>query len=196
MSASLPNSGYTSISSWGSVLHPNSLYTYPTTVTSSSYPGWITLGANTATATTFDSIYNDPYIKPLQNLTYSVEFEIDKNDILKNSIKSIKNKIISFKCEYSGNRIQPYEFIMKLINEGKKFYVNIKVSDVLSLCYKNFQFIKIENNLNFGDKCDFSVIKIKFKYDEILYQNHKLSLKELRTDKIKKIMNNEENEEM
>ena len=71
--------------------------------------------------------------------------------------------------------------------------VTIHVSDILSICYTNLQFIKIENNLNFNDNCDFSVLKVKFKYDSILYENHKLSEKEMRSDKLKKIMANEDN---
>jgi len=183
MSTIFSNTGYTGYTSvtynptWG----VNILNTTGNILTS-PYNGTVTWDKN---------IYPSEVYNKLKNLSYSIEFEIDKDDILKNNIKSIKNKKISFNCNYIGNRIQPYEFIMKLIDEEKKFSIKVKVSDILSICYKNFQFIKIENNLNFNTNCDFSVIKVKFKYDEIVYQNHKLSLKELRSDKIKKIMSEE-----
>ena len=99
---------------------------------------------------------------------------------------------MSFECKYDGNRIQPYELIMKLIQEKKKFTVKVKVSDILTITYINFQFKEIINNLNFSTDCDFSLLKVRFKYDEILYENHKLSDKELRSDKLKKIMETNE----
>jgi len=129
----------------------------------------------------------------LKNLDYSSEFDLDKNDILSGNLKGIRKNKFLFNCQYDGNRIQPYEFIMKLINQKNKMSVTIHVSDILSICYTNLQFIKIENNLNFDTNCDFSVLKVKFKYDSILYENHKLSEKEMRSDKLKKIMSNEDN---
>ena len=129
----------------------------------------------------------------LKELSYSSEFEFDKNDMLSGNLKGIRKNKFLFNCQYDGNRIQPYEFIMKLINQKNKMSVTIHVSDILSICYTNLQFIKIENNLNFNDNCDFSVLKVKFKYDSILYENHKLSEKEMRSDKLKKIMANEDN---
>jgi hypothetical protein len=134
-------------------------------------------------------------INMLKSLECRIEFEVDNDDmLLKNNVISIKNKKISFNCNYIGNRIQPYEFIMKLIEEEKKFSIKIKIPDVLSICYKNFQFISIQNNLNFNINCscDFSVLVAKFKYEKILYENNRLSNKEIRSDKIKKICQNEE----
>ena len=85
-----------------------------------------------------------------------------------------------------------YEYLMKLINDKTKMNVKIKITDILTINYNNFQFIEIENNLDIDPSsgCNFSVVKVKFKYDKILYENHKLSNKELRTDKLKKIMEN------
>ena len=77
---------------------------------------------------------------------------------------------------------------MKLIEDKTKISVTVHVSDVLSICYTNLQFTKIENNINFDEKCDFSKLKVKFIYEDILYENHKLSVKELRVDKLKKII--------
>jgi len=131
------------------------------------------------------------YINPLSKLYYEINFEIDKKDLLKNSISGIKNNKFLFNCKFEGNRIQPYEFIMKLIEDHKKFSVKVKVSDILTICYKNLQFTKIENNLSFNGDCDFSVLKVKFKYEKILYENHKLSEKELRTEKLKKLYDKE-----
>ncbi len=87
---------------------------------------------------------------------------------------------------------QPYEFIMNLIEKKEKISVKVKVSDILTICYTNLQFTKIENNLIFNNDCDFSVLKVKFKCEKILYENHKLSEKELRTDKLKKIIKENE----
>jgi hypothetical protein len=123
----------------------------------------------------------------LQYLNYIIYFEIDSNNILKDNIKSIKKNKFTFKCDFIGNKIQPYEFIMNLIEKEITFSVNIKVSDILTICYSGLKFIEIENNLNFDDLCDFSLLVVKFKYEKIKYENHKLSKKELRTEKIKKI---------
>lgn len=126
---------------------------------------------------------------PLKNLPFNFLFDIDdENDILVNSIKGVeKNKLI-FNCEYLGNNIQPYEFIMELINDKKKFTLEINVSDILTIKYFNCQFTKIENNLKInGIGCDFSELKVKFKYDKILYENNRLSLKELRKEKLEKL---------
>jgi hypothetical protein len=52
-------------------------------------------------------------------------------------------------------------------------------------------FTEICNNINFGTgNCDFSELKVKFKYEKISYDNHNLSTKQLRNDKMKKIMDN------
>ena len=84
---------------------------------------------------------------------------------------------------------------MKLIRDKTKFSVKVEITDVLSISYTNMQFIEIENNLNFDSSyCDFSKLKVKFIYDNILYENHKLTEKELRTDKLKKIMETENEE--
>lgn len=131
---------------------------------------------------------------PLKNLKYIIDFDhnIDRFDLLEDQIKGIRKNKILFNCKYDGNRIQPYELIMKLIHQKKKFTVKVKVSDILTITYINFQFKEIINNLNFNTECDFSELKVKFQYDEILYENHKLSEKELRTDKLKKILENQE----
>ena len=129
--------------------------------------------------------------EPLKNLNYIVEFDIDDEEdkeLLEINIKSIKKNKMLFNCNYVGNRIQPYELIMKLINKKIKFAVSVEVSDILSIHYIGFQFVEIVNNLNFGTECDFSELNVKFKYDDIKYENYKLSTKELRMDKLKKIM--------
>jgi hypothetical protein len=53
----------------------------------------------------------------LQYLNYIIYFEIDSNNILKDNIKSIKKNKFTFKCDFIGNKIQPYEFIMNLIEK-------------------------------------------------------------------------------
>ncbi len=133
-------------------------------------------------------------INPLSDLNYSIDFDIDEDEkeLLEDNIKGIKKNKFIFSCRYEGNRIQPYELIMKLIREKTKFTVTVDVSDVLSIKYTNVQFVKIENNLNFDINCDFSELKVKFKYENIKHQNHKLSLKEVRMDKLKKLKEIEE----
>ena len=172
-----------------------------------AYSPWITTTDNTAdniytngTYNNFGTYTNYPYSQggiknPLKDLDYYVEFEIDKNKILSSKIRSIRKNKFIFECDYVGNRIQPYEFIMKLIERDDKFSVKVKVSDVLTLTYVNFRFTKIENNLDFNDNslCDFSKLEVRFECEKILYENHKLSEKELRTDKLNKI--NEQNNE-
>lgn len=128
----------------------------------------------------------------LSQLFYTFLFELDKNNMLANNIKGIKGKKLIFNCDFDNNNIiQPYEYIMELIEDKKKFTVKIDVSDILTISYTNFQFIEIENNLKFNGNCDFSKLKVKFKYDKILYENHKLSQKQIRTRKINKLMKND-----
>ena len=146
-----------------------------------------TIYPNTTTTWTTNTILDEP----LKNLNYIVEFDIDDEEdkeLLEINIKSIKKNKMLFNCNYVGNRIQPYELIMKLISKKIKFAVSVEVSDILSIHYIGFQFVEIVNNLNFGTECDFSELNVKFKYDDIKYENYKLSTKELRLDKLKKIM--------
>ena len=128
----------------------------------------------------------------LKNLDYKIDFIFDdKNfspNLLIENIKGIKKNKFIFNCDIYNNRIQPYELIMKLIENKTQFNVKVKISDVLTICYRNFMFTKIQNNLNFtNSECDFSIIKVKFDYDKILYENHKLSTKELRCDKLRRL---------
>jgi len=136
-------------------------------------------------------------INPLKDLNYSVEFDhiINRFDLLEDNIRSVKKNKFIFNCQYEKNRIQPYELIMDLINKKTIFSVKIKVSDILTIVYSNLQFIKIENNFTFDNigKCDFSELIVKIKYEKILYENHKLSEKELRAEKLKKISESYEN---
>jgi hypothetical protein len=141
--------------------------------------------------TTPTNWYHDTYINQLKDISYTIFFSEDKNNTLSKNINGIRKNKFIFNCDYEGNRMQPYEYIMTLIKEKIKMSVKVKISDILTISYTNLQFKEITNNLNFNNNCDFSVLKVKFKYDEILYENHKLSNKEQRTDKLKKIMSNE-----
>jgi len=131
--------------------------------------------------------YTTYWQNPLKDLIYSAIFEIDKNDMLSSNLIGIKKNKFTFSCDYVGNRIQPYEFIMNLIKEKMKFSVSIKISNILTICYTDLQFTKIENNFDFSKTCDLSELKVKFKYDDIKFENHKLSKKELRADKLKNL---------
>lgn len=131
---------------------------------------------------------------PLKDLFYTVFFDIDNKDkILAKKIASIRKKKFIFNCEIENNRIQPYEYIMFLIDKKIELNVSVKVSDIMTINYSKFRFIEILNNLDFGDRCDFSKLVVKFKCEKISYENHKLSTKQLRNDKMKKIINNNEN---
>ena len=132
---------------------------------------------------------------PLKDLFYTVYFDIDnKDEVLARSISAIRKKKFIFDCEFQNNRIQPYEYIMFLIDKKTELNVTVKVSDIMTIKYSKFKFIEIMNNLNFGDKCDFSKLVVKFECEKISYENHKLSTKQLRNDKLKKIENiNESN---
>lgn len=140
-----------------------------------------------------DYSYSKEEYHPLKNLSYNIHFEIDKDNLLSSNIKGIKKNKFIFNCNYIKNRIQPYEFIMKLISDKKTFSVKVDVSEVLTLNFINFQFIEIENNLKIiNNDCDFSELKVKFKCERILYENHNLSEKELRMDKLKKLIDKQE----
>lgn len=173
----------------GALTTANTIYNYPIGA----------IGAIGTTGTYYygnanDYTYTTTY-NPLKELKYSVDFiltEANKRYLLEDHIKEIKKNKMIFNCKYEGNRIQPYEFIMNLIERKEKISVKVKVSDILTVCYTNLQFTKIENNLIFNNNCDFSVLKVKFKCEKILYENHKLSEKELRTDKLKKILKENE----
>lgn len=129
--------------------------------------------------------------KPLEDLYYSVVFELDKDEMLKKNISGIRKNKMLFNCDFVNNRIQPYEFIMRLIDDKKQFFVKIKVSNFLTINYYNFRFTRIENNLDFNSTCNFSKLKVKFEYDKLEYENNCLSPTQLRNDKMKKIMRNE-----
>lgn len=138
-----------------------------------------------------------PEINKLKNLHYIINFWLEEDDdfaYLSDYVSGIRKNKIIFNGKFDGNRMQPYETIMKFIKEHKKLSVKVDVIDedngmpFLIISYTDFEFIEIENNLNFNDgKCDFSVLKVKFKYDKVSYENKKLSVKELREDKLKKI---------
>ena len=175
-----------------STIDPN--YTITSTSNSTGDLTWGSYGGGIGGSTVpfyFNKTENEAMINPLSNLSYNIEFEVDENNLLSRNLSKIRKNKFIFRCNYVNNRIQPYEFIMKLIEDKKKFFVEIEVSDILTIRYTNFRFIEIQNNINFNNDCDFSELKVKFKYDKILYQNHQLSTKQLRTDKLKKIMKTE-----
>ena len=163
------------------------------------YPvGNIGIGIGSTSPYTIDTTYWSKTSNPLENLNYKIDFDFVGKDFTKNlllnNIKSIRKNKMFFRCNFSNNRIQPYELIMKMIEKKEKFSVKIEISDILTINYINFRFVEIENNLNFAENCDFSVLKVKFKFDKILTENKKLSTKQLRTDKMKKIINECDND--
>lgn len=125
----------------------------------------------------------------LSNLSYNIYFSDDKDDLLKDNIVSINGKLLTFNCDFvEKERIQPYELIMKMIQNKTKFTISIDVSDILTLKYTGVRFNSIENNFTFNNNCDFSILKVKMKYKKIIYDNHKLNIAEKRKEKLEKIM--------
>jgi len=159
-----------------------------------------TVGIGTSTSTSNVSIdtsyWGNIISNPLSNLNFTIDFDFNGKDftkrLLTDNIRGIRKNKFIFNCELVNNRMQPYELIMRMIEKNEQFSVKINITDIMTICYTNFRFTEIENNFNFSDKCDFSKLKVKFKYDNISYQNHKLSTKQLRTEKIKKITENNE----
>lgn len=175
------------VGNWGTTIQP-----WTASPSSNPYNIW---GGSTFPGVISTTTY--PEINKLKNLKYVIDFWLEDDDdyaYLSDYISGVRKNKFIFKCGLEGNRIQPYETLMRFIKEHKKLSVKITLYDAdnglpfLIISYTDFEFIKIENNLNFNDdKCDFSMLKVKFKYDKILYENKKLSLKELREDKLKKI---------
>ena len=182
----------TSTNPWGII---NAPYTYPTgtgTIPLNNPNIQIqqpitTWGNNTwINGSTFS--YSSPS-NPLADMTYRIVFNVEDGDKLETTIKAIRKNKMKFSCAFDDkNRIQPYEFIMKLIATKKKFSVQVHVSDILTINYHDFRFTKIVNNIDFNNSCDFSVIKVKFEYEKILFENHKLSDKQKRIEKLNKIL--------
>ena len=136
------------------------------------------------------------WINELKDLPYSVYFG-EGLDELSDNISHIKKKKIYFNCSITNNRIQPYELIMKLIEEKRKMDVKIEITNTLTINYHNLEFTEMQNNINFiAGKCDFSLLKVKFKDEKVLYDNHKLNVKQKRTEKINKILKNADKIEM
>ena len=156
--------------------------TIPLTIPLTTYP----------IPTTYPNTYT--YTNTLSNLYFKIFVSYDKNNYLKKNILNIQKNNISFTNDFTNkNRLNPYELIINMIKKKKTFDITIEVSDILTIKYINVMFKKIINNLNFINACSFDNITVKFKYEEILYENHKLHISEKRKDKLKKIMKNDEN---
>jgi len=123
-------------------------------------------------------------LNQLESMSYIVDFELDDGSLSKSLCEITDNSFI-FDCKMDGNRIQPYDKI--------KMSVKIEISDVLTLHYTNLQFTKIENNFKFKNGyCSLSKLKVNFKFEQVLYENEKLSIKEKRADKLNNILKNNE----
>ncbi len=135
-----------------------------------------------------DGSYNDNESN-LSNLDYIIKFSYDINSHLKNNIKSIKNKTIIFNCDYDDkSRIQPYELIMTMIYEKRKFDIFIDIDDILTVKYLGVRFKSIQNNFTFNnDKCNFDALRVKMKCEGVIYDNKNLDITEKRKEKLNKI---------
>lgn len=166
------------------------------TLTITGDPSSVTIWSGTSSGTWYNPGYQyvpysfsvDP-ISNLSNLSYNIYFSDDKDDLLKNNIVSIDGKLLTFNCDFvEKERIQPYELIMKMIYNKTKFTISIDVSDILTLKYTGVRFKSIENNFIFNNNCDFSTLKVRMKYKDVIYDNHKLHISEKRKEKLNKIM--------
>jgi len=151
-------------------------------------------------STTYSTNYifgTDPYENELKNLTYGIMVDERYYAELADNIKAIKNNKMIFCCNIINNRIVPYELIMRLIADKEKFAMKISVTNpvdgypLFNINYTNFRFTKIVNNLKFSNKCDFTELIVKFKYDKVTCENRRLTLKQKRTDKLNKIFKDE-----
>lgn len=149
--------------------------------------------SNLYNGTFLSNMRSVPELNQLESMSYIVDFELDDDKTLSKSLCEITEKTFIFDCKMDGNRIQPYEKLMKLINEETKMNVKVEISDVLTLRYKNLQFSNIENNFKFNNGyCSLSKLKVNFKFEKVLYENEKLSIKEKRSDKLNNILKNNE----
>lgn len=200
---------YSNLSTYGQLLHPGTNSINGNLLTGLSTTGSLTTSSlSNSTTTNIKTIWSDDSVydyskysnkyawtKPneLASLSYVIEFLLDteKMQLLVEYIDSIDDEYFTFKCDSIEHRIQPYEYIMSLIENKTSFSIKIKISDILTLCYTNCRFTKIRNNFNFNDGfCDFSKLKVNFECDDILYENNKLPIKEKRIDKLNKIIKN------
>lgn len=135
-------------------------------------------------------IISSDILSNLSNLNYDICFSDDVDNDLKNNIISINDKLLTFSCNLvEKEKIQPYELIMKMINEKRKFIITIDISDILTIKYTGVKFKSVENNFKFiNNSCDFNTLNVKIKYKNIIYDNHKLHITEKRKEKLKKIM--------
>ena len=160
--------------------------------------GTLTLSATTSTTTTNPGYMYTPYIvstdpyeySELSNASYEIIFSDDVDEHLKDSIESINGNLLTFNCDFDDKkRIQPYELIMKMLREKRKFDITIKVSDILTVKYQGVKFKKIKNNFSFfGDCCNFKTLNVKIKCKNIFYENHRLDITEKRKEKLEKLI--------
>jgi len=170
----------TSLSTSGSLTTDSTTFpiiTYPTTIGTYGY-GSYNMSVDVAK-------YSE-----LSNLDYIIKFSYDDKDYLKNNIVIINNKIITFNCDFTEKeKIQPYELIMKMINEKIKFDISIEIDDILTIKYLGVRFKNIKNNFSFANnKCNFNTLQVKIKYKSVIYDNQKLHITEKRKEKLDKIM--------
>ena len=138
-------------------------------------------------------IFGTDLANELQNLTYGIVVDERYYGELADNIKALKNNKMIFCCNIVNNRIVPYELIIRLIADKEKFAMKIVVTSpidgypIFNINYTNFRFTKIINNLKFYNKCDFSELIVKFKYDKVTCDNNRLTVKQKRTDKLNKI---------
>lgn len=128
----------------------------------------------------------------LFNVPFYINFSVDSKNQLTNNILKISDKYFKFNCNIENNLITPYEYIMELIEDKIKMDVKVEISDILNINYSGLIFTKIKNNFSFDSNCNFSILKVKFKYDKILYENKRLTDKQKRTKKLQKILKNNE----
>jgi hypothetical protein len=114
---------------------------------------------------------------------------IDISNILNNYIYDIHDDIFIFNIEQHKKKTQPLETIMELMNNNTIFELSINRNDYI-ISIKNVKFLKF---VNLFDEESLNILKVKFKYNEIIYNNKLLSVSERRFLKLRKLMKNIKN---
>jgi len=187
MSNSLTNSIFTNSLAYSGTSTISTIWSDSTTITTNPYYGSVTNPYNNYGSW---NISTDVKYSELSNLNYEIMFSKDKDNYLKDNIVSINDKLLTFNCDFvDKGRIQPYELIMKMINDKIKFNIVVEVSDILTVKYQDVKFKKIKNNFSFtNDVCSFNTLQVSMKSKNVIYENHRLHITEQRKEKLEKIM--------
>jgi hypothetical protein len=151
----------------------NTLNTNATLILSSSTYSWYPIKAS-----------NYPP-NQLDDLSSEIGFDYDENDMLKKNILEIKDNVLLFRNDLvEKNHIQPFELIMKMINNKTTFNIKTTVGDVLIIKYHDVVLKKVKNMFNLSLSCSFSQLEVEYECYKVDYENIKLDITEKRKEKL------------